>query len=138
MTSLAARQRDLPPKRIGQIAVVVRDVERATAFYRDTLGLEHLFSAPPGLAFFRCGEVRLMLTHPEGVDSEKRSSVLYYAVEELGAAYRALVERNVEVVTEPHVIHRTESMELWMAFFEDGEGNMFALMSEVPVRRPAT
>ena len=53
------------PRRIGQIALVVQDVDRATAFYRDVVGLEFLFRAPPGLAFFRCGEVRLMLSLPE-------------------------------------------------------------------------
>jgi methylmalonyl-CoA/ethylmalonyl-CoA epimerase len=135
MTSVAAQQRILPPRRIGQIAVVVQDVERATAFYRDVLGLEHLFSAPPGLSFFRCGEVRLMLARPEGTDPEKRSSVVYYDVSDLNAAYRALADKGVTVVTEPHVIHRTESSELSMAFFEDGEGNMFALMSEVAAGR---
>jgi methylmalonyl-CoA/ethylmalonyl-CoA epimerase len=135
MTSVATQARILPPRRIGQIAVVVQDVERATTFYRDVLGLQHLFSAPPGLSFFRCGEVRLMLASPEGADPEKRSSVLYYDVEDLDAAYRSLADKGVAVVTEPHVIHRTESTELRMAFFEDGEGNMFALMSEVSTGR---
>ena len=131
MTSVAAPQQALPPKRIGQIAVLVKDVERATGFYRDVLGLQHLFTAPPGLSFFRCGEVRLMLERPEGADENQRASILYYDVPDLDAAFRALSGRGAKAVTEPHIIHRTESMELWMAFFEDGEGNMFALMSEV-------
>ena len=132
MTSVAASQQTLPPQRIGQIAVVVKDVERATAFYRDVLGLQHLFSAPPGLSFFRCGEVRLMLGLPEG-DAADRSSVIYYEVKELDAAFRSLVERGATVISAPHIIHRTESTELWMAFFGDGEGNMFALMSELAI-----
>lgn len=135
MTSAPAQSRSHPPRRIGQVAVVVQDVERATTFYRDVLGLQHLFSAPPGLSFFRCGEVRLMLTRPEGTDPEKRSSVLYYEVEDLDAAYRALAGRGATVVSEPHVIHRTDSAVLSMAFFDDGDGNMFALMSEVPTGR---
>jgi len=118
---------------VGQIAVTVQDVERATAFYRDVLGLEHLFTAPPGLSFFRCGEVRLMLSRPEGASEAHPASILYYAVDDVPAAHRALVERGAEVAHEPHVIHRTEVMELWMAFFRDGEGNLFGVMSEVPV-----
>lgn len=50
--------------RVGQIAINVHDVNRATAFYRDILGLPLLFTAG-SLAFFDCGGVRLMLTHPE-------------------------------------------------------------------------
>jgi len=122
----------LPPTRLGQIAITVKDVERATAFYRDVLGLEHLFSAPPGLSFFRCGEVRLMLARPEGTEQVPPASLLYYAVPDVSAAYDTLVERGAEVVSKPGVIHRTESMELWMAFFRDGEGNTFAVMDEVP------
>ena len=121
----------LPPRRIGQIEILVRDVERATAFYRDVLGLPHLFSAPPGLSFFRCGEVRVMLARPEGGERVAPSSILYYAVDDLRAAHGDLVERGAEMVHEPHVIHRTETMELWMSFFRDGEGNVFGLMSEV-------
>ena len=119
------------PKRIGQIHLGVRDVERATAFYRDVLGLKHLFSAPPGLSFFRCGEVRLMLSLPERPDEAPTGSILYYAVEDVASAHEALLEGGAEALQEPHVVHKTDSMELWMAFFRDTEGNTFAVMSEV-------
>jgi methylmalonyl-CoA/ethylmalonyl-CoA epimerase len=121
---------------IGQVAVHVRDVERATAFYRDVLGLRHLFSAPPGLSFFRCGEVRIMLARPEGSAPGQASSILYYAVDDVTAAHRALAEAGAEVASPPHIVHRTGEMELWMAFFRDGEGNMFAVMNEVQLGEP--
>jgi methylmalonyl-CoA/ethylmalonyl-CoA epimerase len=120
-------------RHIGQIAIHVQDLGRATAFYRDVLGLQHLFSAPPGLSFFRCGEVRLMLAHPEGTQQHTPSSVLYYAVDDVHEAYRRIAAAGAEVAHEPHIIHRTQEMELWMAFFHDGEGNMFAVMSELPI-----
>jgi methylmalonyl-CoA/ethylmalonyl-CoA epimerase len=132
MSTGAATQEPLRPSRIGQIAIHVRDVERATAFYRDVLGLEHLFSAPPGLSFFRCGEVRLMLARPEGAERVPPASILYYAVDDVEAAHRTLVAKGAEVTSEPSVIHRTESTELWMAFYHDGEGNTFGVMCEVP------
>jgi hypothetical protein len=50
--------------RVGQIAVPVLDVERAIGFYRDVLGMRFLFKAPPGLGFFDCSGVRLMLDEP--------------------------------------------------------------------------
>jgi methylmalonyl-CoA/ethylmalonyl-CoA epimerase len=120
-------------RHIGQIAIHVQDVDRATAFYRDVLGLKHLFSAPPGLSFFRCGEVRLMLARPEGTEQHTPSSVLYYAVDDVHEAYRRIADAGAEVAHEPHIIHRTQEMELWMAFFHDGEGNMFAVMNESPI-----
>lgn len=127
------------PSRIGQIALPVQDVARATAFYRDALGLEHLFSAPPALSFFRCGEVRLMLSEPEGGADEPgsdastapdRSTVLYFDGVPLDAGHARLVEAGAAVVGEPHVVHRTDTMELWMGFYRDSEGNLFALMEE--------
>lgn len=114
--------------RIGQIAVTVEDVERATAFYRDTLGVPHLFSAP-GMAFFDCSGVRLMLSLPEGTDPGA-SSILYFRVGDVRGAAATLKDRGVELEGEPHVVHRTETSELWMAFFRDSDGNLMALMSE--------
>lgn len=116
--------------RIGQIAVPVTDVERATAFYRDTLGMRFLFQAPPGLAFFDLGGVRLMLDGPAAAQAGN-SSVLYYRVADLQAAFAALSERGVRFEAEPHLIAKLPDHELWMAFFRDPDGNLLALMSEV-------
>lgn len=116
--------------RIGQIAINVHDVERATVFYRDSLGMKHLFSAP-GLAFFDCGGVRLLLGAPEKPEDDHPSSILYFSVPKLSQAHKALAARGVQFESEPHVVHRTDAYELWMAFFHDSEGNLLALMSEV-------
>ncbi len=62
---------------IGQIAINVRDIARAVRFYRDTLGLPFVFEAPPALAFFKCGDVTLMLSPPESAEFDHPSSVLY-------------------------------------------------------------
>ena len=117
--------------RIGQIAVVVRDVARATRFYRDTLGMRLLFEAPPGLAFFDCGGVRLMLSPPEGPETAAAASVLYYAVPDIRRAYDTLAARGVQFVDEPHVVAKLPDHDLWMVFLRDSEGNLLALMSEV-------
>lgn len=116
--------------RVGQIAVPVTDVDRAVAFYRDTLGMPFLFTAPPGLAFFDLSGVRLLLDGPAR-DQAGRSSVVYYKVEDLDAAFATLSERGVSFEAEPHLIARLPDHELWMAFFRDPDGNLLALMSEV-------
>ena len=120
----------MAPTHIGQIAVTVVDIERATAFYRDVLGLPHLFSAPPGLSFFQCGQVRLMLSTSEDEALAPPGSILYYAGVDLAAGHGRLAEAGAEVVSEPHAVHRTDAMELWMGFYRDTEGNTFALMEE--------
>jgi methylmalonyl-CoA/ethylmalonyl-CoA epimerase len=122
---------DVGVRRIGQIAVVVRDIDRAVGFYRDVLGLPLLFQAPPALAFFECGGVRLMLTLPEGPEEGRGTSILYYLVEDIQAAHRALAGRGVQFYNAPRLIARMPDHELWMAAFRDSEGNLLELMSEV-------
>lgn len=119
---------------IGQISVPVQDVERATAFYRDRLGMRHLFTAPPGLAFFACGSVRLMLSRPEGPDQPQRGSILYFRVTEIQQAYQTLRDQGVRFHDAPHLIAKMDTYDLWMAFFYDSEDNMLAVMEEVPHR----
>jgi methylmalonyl-CoA/ethylmalonyl-CoA epimerase len=124
-------------QRIGQIAVPVQDLDRAVTFYAEVLGLPLLFRAPPGLAFFDCGGVRLMLSRPEGQDAGSSASVVYYVVADLPAAHAALLARGANLVQPPHLIARLPDHDLWMAFLRDSEGNLLGLMSEVRSATPA-
>jgi methylmalonyl-CoA/ethylmalonyl-CoA epimerase len=117
--------------RIGQVAVRVHDLERAVAFYRDTLELPFLFQAPPNLAFFDCNGVRLMLDIPEDREFDHPASVIYYAVGDIAAATATFKSRGVSFESDPHLIARMPDHELWMAFFRDPDDNVLALMSEV-------
>ena len=116
---------------IGQIAVPVNDLDRALKFYRDALGLRFLFQAPPGLAFFDCAGVRLMLDKAAD-DGQRRSSILYFRVPNIREAYQTLRGRGVRFQDEPHLIHKDVDYELWMAFFQDPEQNTLAIMNEIP------
>jgi methylmalonyl-CoA/ethylmalonyl-CoA epimerase len=116
--------------RIGQVALTVGDLDRATDFYRDALGMRFLFRAP-GLSFFDCGGVRLLLGIPEKPELDRPGSILYFAVDDLEAVHRALATRGVRFSDEPHLVAELPDHDLWMAFFEDSEGNTLALMSEV-------
>lgn len=115
--------------RIGQIAIVVKDVERATEFYRDVLGMRFLF-AYPGLAFFDCDGTRLMLSRPEKKEFDHPSSILYFRVDDIQSAYQTLRSRKVEFEDEPHVVARMPDHDLWMCFFRDRDDNIFGLMAE--------
>ena len=119
----------LNPSHIAQIAVPVRDLDRARAFYRERLGLTHLFDAPPGLSFFRCGETRLMLSRPEGPETAG-SSILYYAVASARDATAALAADGVEFEEEARCIARVGDKDVWLAVCRDSEGNLIGLMSE--------
>ena len=115
--------------RIHQISMRTHDVERAVHFYRDVLGLPFLFAAPPRLAFFDCAGVRLMLSTPEpGFDHP--GSILYFAVDDIRQMHDTLASRGVAFRTEPHKIATLADREVWLADFEDTEGNTLALMSE--------
>jgi predicted enzyme related to lactoylglutathione lyase len=115
--------------RIHQISMRAHDVDRAVRFYRDALGLPFLFAAPPRLAFFDCAGVRLMLSPPEpGFDHA--GSVLYFAVDDIQQMRDTLASRGVRFQTEPHKIATLADREVWLADFEDTEGNTLALMSE--------
>lgn len=115
---------------LGQIGVTVADLETMTAFYRDALGLPFLFAAP-GMSFFDCAGVRLMLSRPEGGHEHRHGSILYFRVGDIAAAHAELTARGVAFTAAPHVVHRAPGMELWIGFFADPEGNLLAVMSEV-------
>ena len=118
------------PECIGQVAVPVDDLSRAVAFYRDVVGLRFLFQAPPSLAFFDCGGVRLMLDVPEDKEFDHPGSILYFKVDDIDGVYADLKSKGVDFRGAPHLIAKLPDHELWMAFFRDGEGNTLALMHE--------
>jgi catechol 2,3-dioxygenase-like lactoylglutathione lyase family enzyme len=115
---------------IGQIAITVRDLPRAVNFYRDVLGMRHLFDAGSKLSFFDCGGVRLMLDIPEQAEFQHPPSILYYKVDDIAAVHRELGQKGVRFEDEPHIIAKLPTHDLWMTFARDSEDNVFALMSE--------
>ena len=117
---------------IGQIAVNAHDLDRAVAFYRDKLGMKHLFTVPPHMAFFSCGDVRLMLSLPEKPEFDHASSIIYFKVPDIQQATNILAERGVQIEAQPALIANMGSYDLWMSGFRDSENNLLALMSEVP------
>ncbi len=116
---------------VGQIAINAKDLPRATAFYRDVLKFPFLMEAGK-MAFFQCGEVRLMLSEPEGPEYDHPSSIVYFRVQRIRDCFEALRASGVSFVGEPHCVAPMADHDLWMAFFRDSEDNVLAMMSEEP------
>lgn len=129
MTTTPAAALVLGP--IGQISRQVKDIETAVAWYRDVLGLPHLYTFGE-LAFFDCHGIRLFLSAGDNEGAQPGDSVLYFRTDDIEGAFKDLSGRGVRFRGAPHLIHRhADGMEEWMAFFDDPEGRPLALMSQV-------
>jgi methylmalonyl-CoA/ethylmalonyl-CoA epimerase len=125
---------DLSEATVGQLLVPVTDLERGTAYYRDTLGLKFLFTAPPQMSFFMAGAVRLLVGVPENAQVAQRGSMIYFKVADIHAVHATLSARGVKFPAAPHLVHKAPTYELWLAEFRDPDGNQLALMSEIPTQ----
>jgi len=120
----------LSVQRIGQIALNAKNIPVATAFYRDVLGLKHLFSVGERMAFFDCGGVRLMLSQPSTPELDHPSSILYFLVADIDVAHAGLGAHGVKAEHPPALAAKMPDHELWLCPFRDPEGNIHELMCE--------
>ena len=116
---------------IIQISINAHDLKRAEAFYRDKLGMKHLFTVP-NMAFFDCGGIRLMVAIPSSRELDHPSSILYFKVKDIQEAHQTLLGRGVQFVNQPTLVAQMPTYDLWSASFKDSEQNILSLMSEVP------
>ena len=119
---------------ITQVLIPIDDFERGMAFYRDVLGLHLLFAAPPQMAFFQCGAVRLLVGVTPPSQKAQRGSQIYFGVQDIEAVHSSLSNQGVQFKAPPHVVNRSAKSEIWLAEFVDPDGNQLALMSEVPLK----
>jgi methylmalonyl-CoA/ethylmalonyl-CoA epimerase len=122
---------NLADAKIAQLLIPVEDFDKGVAFYRDVLGIPFLFAAPPQMAFFNCGGIRLLVGVMPSGESAQRGSTIYFQVADIRAVFASLKEKGVSFRADPHVVHRTPKSELWLSEFTDPDGNQLALMSEV-------
>lgn len=120
-------------QQVGQIAIAVSNIDKAVAFYRDILGLELLFEAPPGLAFFDCGGIRLMLTVLQGDPKDHHTSTIYYKVVDVRDAQEELEQKGVKFVQNAQLVATMPDHELWMGFIRDPDQNLIGIMAELPL-----
>ncbi|MGM9987921.1 MAG: VOC family protein [Bacillaceae bacterium] len=119
-------------KKIKQVGVPIKNLERAIIFYRDVLGINLLFNTN-NMAFFECDGLRLLLSLPEKDTFEYASSVIYFQVENIITAYEEYSQKGILFIDKPHVIAKMNNIETWMVFFKDTEENTHALISEVTI-----
>ena len=115
---------------LGQLAIVVSDVPRALAFYRDVLGLQFLFAPSDNLAFVACGATRIMLSTPQGHGEAGKNSIPYFKVSGLEDFFAGALGRGAVFEREPRLIARMPDHDLWIGFLKDPDGNLVGLMEE--------
>ncbi|GIO38492.1 hypothetical protein J41TS12_33530 [Paenibacillus antibioticophila] len=118
-------------KGIGQVSIRVHNMEVATQFYRDILGLQLLFQVP-NMTFFECNGIQIVLSIAENAQFDHPSSVFYFNVDHIHSAYEALTRKQVQFLDKPHKVVDTGQTETWMTFFYDPDQNVHALMSIIP------
>ena len=118
---------------VGQINIPVKDLEKATVFYQNILGLNLIFQVPNMMSFFDCSGIRIMLAIPTSPEFDHPSSLIYYRVADIHASFTALKDKDVAFTQEPHSVGQMGDVDVWMAFFKDTDGNHLAIMSEVKI-----
>ena len=124
---------DLADATVAQLMIPVENFDAGVSFYRDVLGIPFLFAAPPQMAFFMCGSVRLLVGVMPAGQTPQRGSAIYFKVPDIQAVYASLSAKGVSFVAAPHVVNRTAKSELWLSEFKDPDGNQLALMAEVAI-----
>ncbi len=118
---------------VAQIMIPIEDFDRGVSFYRDVLGIPFVFAAPPQMAFFSCGPVRLLVGVMPPGQGTQRGSAIYFKVSDIQSTFAELEAKGVEFVATPHLVNRGPKAELWLAEFKDPDGNQLALMAEIPL-----
>jgi methylmalonyl-CoA/ethylmalonyl-CoA epimerase len=124
---------NLASAKVAQLLIPVDDLEKGVAFYRDILGFRFLFAAPPQMAFFDCGGVRLLVGVMPPGQKPQRGSAIYFQVPNIHDVFAHLKSSGVRFMVEPHVVDRTPKSELWLSEFSDPDGNKLALMSDLAI-----
>ncbi len=113
---------------LAQVSRTVSDIEAATHWYGDVLGLTHLFSAGE-LAFFDMNGTRLALS--QASPPQRTEAILYFRVTNIDSVVSTLKEHQVDILREAQFVHRhDDGTEEWMAFFNDPDGRPLALLEQ--------
>ena len=118
---------------IGQVAIAITNLDASVKFYRDVLGLNLLFEVAPNMAFFQCGETRLMLTTLQGPESDHQTSTIYYSVSNIAEVFASFEQASVSVERPPQLAAKMPDHELWIGFIRDPDSNLIGIMEERPL-----
>lgn len=112
------------------IGVVADDIERQTSFYRDVLGLRQLSDAEDYAQFDLGWPVMLevLKRDPRRPQYDAKRFQIGFSTDDVHATFQRLVDRGVEVVTEPEGGPDSDG---WWAYFRDVEGNVFEISQRI-------
>ncbi len=128
-----AESKEFALTKVGQIAVRVKDVNRAATFYSEKLGMKLLLKQT-NLAVLDCGGLSIFLTLPEKETEGTHNSIIYFDVEDIQKAAQSLTERGVTIVEKPNKVGKLGTVDVWIAIFRDSEENLLGLRSMVPAK----
>ena len=126
-----AQHPGLAGRKLVQVGLTCRDLDRSRNFYRDTLGLPLLFEAS-GMMFFQLDGLRLMIGKEHQPGGPIGGSLLYFDAPDIDALGAALEAKGINFTGPATVVQRTETHELKLREFFDPDGNALALMGMVP------
>ncbi len=89
-----------------------------------------MFPPSPQLAFLMAGDVRVMLTTPQGAGQVGASSVLNFKTHGIEKTHAAVVGRGAVNERLPQLAAQMPDHELWLSFVPDPDGNLVGLMEE--------
>lgn len=128
---METNSQSLRGRRLVQIALTARDLDRSRQFYRDTLGLPLLFETG-GMMFFDVGGIRLLIG-TENTAGEPGGSILYIEAPDIDTLGPALEAKGVRFLGAAQIVQRTTTHELKTRAFRDPDGNVLQLMGSVPL-----
>jgi catechol 2,3-dioxygenase-like lactoylglutathione lyase family enzyme len=109
------------------ITVLITDLERSIAFYRDVLGFFQIDSGTNS-AVLASGDTRLVLRTVHDLSAEAgRLIYLNLEVGDVEAVYEELKSKGVTFVHSPRPVNRGEKLELWSASFSDPDNHNIAI-----------
>ena len=114
--------------KIAQVAVKTKDLQRATEFYRDKLGMKVLLSSTI-ISVVDCGGITLLLGPNE------TGSLIYFDVDDIQKAVETPSSQGIKIEEKPTLVGQLGNMDVWIAAFKDSEDNVVGLMSKKPSRR---
>ncbi|WP_236718018.1 VOC family protein [Actinoplanes sp. TFC3] len=113
--------------------MLVTDLARSIAFYKDMLGFYEI-DAGPGSAVLASGDTRLVLRAVHDLSAVGRLIYLNLEVGEVEGVFEELKRKGVAFVHGPRPVSRGDKLELWAASFHDPDNHNIAITQWKAIR----